>query len=270
MVGQRELLHQIDILISNKKFPKFSIVIGEDGYGKHTLCKYIAEKMQLDYLLFNNKIDDMRTFIDVVTSQATPYIYVLQDGDAMSVGAKNSILKVVEEVPSNAYIILLIDNRNSALATLLSRAFVFELNSYSKSELLEYCNLQGITNGDDLIKVANCPGEIDTASKQDAASVIKFATDLLDNISRYELPYAMTNCSLMNGSADSKYELKLVFNAMYSVMINRLEVDGKTNLKMYRDVCSLISEYSYKLRMRSGNKKYIVDSFMMNLWRITG
>lgn len=270
MIGQKELLYQIDTLVANKKFPKFSIVIGEDGYGKHTLCKYIADKLQLDYLLFNNKIDDMRTFIDVVTSQANPYIYVLQDGDAMSVGAKNSILKVVEEVPQNAYIILLIDNRNSALATLLSRAFVFELNSYSKSELLEYCKMQGIANGDDLIQVANCPGEIDTASKQDVAAVIKFATDLLDNISKYDLPYAMKKCAEMNGSADSKYDLKLVFNAMYSVMVHRLETVSRENLKMYRDICSLISEYSYKLRMRSGNRKYIVDSFMMNLWRVTG
>ena len=271
MVGQKELLNQIDTLISNKKFPKFSIIIGEQGYGKHTICKYIAEGLGLDYLLFNNKIDDLRQFIDVISTQASPYIYVLQDGDSMSLGAKNSILKIVEEVPSQAYVILLIDNRNSALATLISRAFVFELNNYSKEELVEYCNLKGYSNPEQLILVANCPGELDIASKVDVNSIISFAEKLIDNVKYASLPNVMKVASKINGTDDDGYDLRLFLNAMYSVMVNRLENErNNSQLKIYRDICLLISEYSYKLRMRSSNLKYIVDSFIINLWRITG
>lgn len=271
MIGQKELINQIDTLVANGKFPKFSIVIGEKGYGKHTLCKYISEKLGLDYLLFNNKIDDLRTFIDVVNNQADPLIYILQDGDSMAVGAKNSILKIVEEVPKYAYIILLIENRNAALSTLISRAFVFELNSYSKKELEDYCDTKGYVNKAELISVANCPGELDDASKVNVSALIGEATSLLDNIKSYALPKAMLIANKLNDSNSDGYDLKLFLNAMQSVMVSRLESKSASQyLKAYRDVCQLISEYSYKLRMRSGNLKYIVDNFIINLWRITG
>lgn len=271
MIGQKELLNQIDTLVSNGKFPKFSIVIGEEGYGKHTLCKYISEKLGLDYLLFNNKIDDLRTFIDVVSTQADPFVYILQDGDSMALGAKNSILKIVEEVPPQAYIILLINNRNSALATLISRAFVFELNNYSIDELYTYCDMKGYTNKLDLVSVANCPGEIDNASKLDVRALIDYAEKLLDNISKYSLPQTVQVSSMLNGTNSQGYDIRLFLNAMYSVMTRRLESGEARNcLKLYRDICLLISEYSYKLRMRAVNLKYLVDNFLINLWRITG
>lgn len=271
MIGQAEVLNQVDTLVANGKFPKFSIVIGEEGYGKHTLCQYISKKLGLDYLLFNNKIDDLRTFIDVVSTQAESFVYVLQDGDSMALGAKNSILKIVEEVPKNAYIILLINNRNSALETLLSRAFVFELNNYSKQELIEYCNSKSYPNATSLIRVANCPGEIDVASKLKSEEILAFAEKVLDNVAEASLPNVMKVTSKLNGSSSDGYDLRLFFNATYSVITDRLEANARSaSLKMYTEICALISEYSYKLRMKSSNLKYIVDSFIINLWRITG
>lgn len=271
MIGQAEVLNQIDTLIANGKFPKFSIIIGEEGYGKHTLCQYIANKLGLDYLLFNNKIDDLRTFIDVVSSQAESFVYVLQDGDSMALGAKNSILKIVEEVPKNAFIILLINNRNSALETLLSRAFVFELNNYSKQELIEYCNLKSYEDVESLIRVANCPGEIDIASKIKCNEIISFAEKVLDNVSEASLPNVLKVASKLNGTSADGFDLRLFFNATYSVITDRLESNARdSNLKMYTEICALISDYSYKLRMKSSNLKYIVDSFIINLWRMTG
>lgn len=271
MVGQVELLSQIDMLTTNKKFPKFSVIIGEPGYGKHELCKYIASKLNIDFLLFNNKMEDMRLFINTIKNQASPYLYILQEGDSMAVEAKNSMLKIVEEVPNYAYIILLINNRNSALATILSRAFCFELNNYSKRDLLEYARLKDYKNIDNLVSISSCPGEVNSATSINVDELIIFASNIIDKMQSASLPNALKLSSTINGGAGSKYDFKLFLNSLLAEVTRRIEKQVTSELlQRYRNICSLISTYSYRLRTKANNLKYTVDDFIINLWRILG
>ena len=94
------------------------------------------------------KIDDVRRTIEYAYSYTAPTVYIFRNADDMSVGAKNALLKVVEEPPNNAYFIMTVHNIDNMLGTIRSRGTVIKMEPYSMQELrsvsedelkLEYC-----------------------------------------------------------------------------------------------------------------------------------
>ena len=94
------------------------------------------------------KIDDVRRTIEYAYSYTAPTVYIFRNTDDMSVGAKNALLKVVEEPPNNAYFIMTVHNIDNMLGTIRSRGTVIKMEPYSMQELrsvsedelkLEYC-----------------------------------------------------------------------------------------------------------------------------------
>ena len=105
MIGQKEVLKQIDNLIENG-FQRFIVITGQKGQGKTEVAKYISKKLNIQMIEIGIKIDDIREMIQLAYKQTEPIIYLIQYADKMSLGAKNSLLKVIEEPPNNAYFIM--------------------------------------------------------------------------------------------------------------------------------------------------------------------
>ncbi|MBF0779973.1 MULTISPECIES: DNA polymerase III subunit delta' [unclassified Granulicatella] len=64
-------------------------------------------------------------------------VYILKHVDKMSVSAANSLLKSLEEPQSNVYFLLLTDNKDNVLPTILSRTQLLSLTPLSKEMLNE-------------------------------------------------------------------------------------------------------------------------------------
>lgn len=141
MIGQKEVLKQIDNLIE-KGFPRFVVIIGQRGQGKTELVKYISKKLHekvygvpIPLCEFGIKIDEIREMIEMAYKQTEPIIYLIQNADKMSIGAKNSLLKVIEEPPNNAYFIMELQQMENTLDTIKSRCQQIKMGSYTEEEL---------------------------------------------------------------------------------------------------------------------------------------
>ena len=191
IVGQRTVLNHINELISEDKLPHFIILTGPVGSGKKTIAKYIADSLGVEFVLYGNKVDDIRSLIDLCYSQTDNIVYCISDGQDMSVIAKNSMLKVVEEPPKNAYIIFTTTGENT-LATIKSRGIEIILQSYSYPELKQVLVDKAQPDIIDIIlQCATTPGECIEMTQLNLKEIIELVDVFVTNIDRASIGNAL-------------------------------------------------------------------------------
>lgn len=131
MIGQKRLLDKID---KWQELPRFLIFNGIKGIGKKTLAKEIASKFNCQLIIIGVKIDEIREMIKIANEFDTEIIFLIDEGNRMSLGAENTLLKVTEEAPNNTHIILSVENKDLLLPTIISRGEVFNFQDYNVEE----------------------------------------------------------------------------------------------------------------------------------------
>ena len=192
MIGQSMLLNSIDKLICDNNFPRFSIVEGEKGQGKTELIKEISKRIMIPYCDVGIKIDDIREMIDMAYKLTQPIIYVISNADKMSIGAKNSLLKIIEEPPQQAYFIMELEQMENTLETIKSRATVFRMEPYISTEIEEMINkvAPGVDRNLESFKTLKhiCSNyyEIETMIKYDVDEFYGYCRKVYDNVFKVE------------------------------------------------------------------------------------
>ena len=141
LVGQPKIQNFLDV-VTLENCPHFIIIKGGKRTGKTLITKLLAEKLGINMVEFQPSSEQVRNIISTIYSIKEPCLYWCEDLEKMHINAKNSLLKVTEETPKFAYIV--IHTANTPLSTLNSRAQVFELEPYSFSDYEEYCKLKNI------------------------------------------------------------------------------------------------------------------------------
>ena len=104
------------------------------------------------------------------------------DSNKMSVAAKNSVLKITEEPPQNAYFIMTTDNTDNLLNTLISRGYLFNVMPYTFNELLEFANSKYTDRSKEEISLianlSNVPGDVISLAEKDIKQIDKISTIL--------------------------------------------------------------------------------------------
>ncbi len=114
---------------------------------------YDSSKKSTDILV--DTVRNMKKEIYIKPYSSDRKIYIVPKADTMNVYAQNSLLKVLEEPPEYCTIILLAENSNSFLPTILSRAPILKFFPLAEDEVREY--------------LAKCDGDY-TADKIDLAA----------------------------------------------------------------------------------------------------
>ncbi len=170
VVGHEEIVKHLQSAIQMNKISHAYIFAGEDGIGKNfvadifattiqcelkednpcTLCKSCLQSASgnqpdIKRVLHEKAsigVDDIRLQInnDIgVKPYASPYkIYILDEAEKMTEQAQNALLKTIEEPPEYAVIILLTNNVNAFLPTILSRCVILNFKSVGKGEIKRY------------------------------------------------------------------------------------------------------------------------------------
>ena len=164
MIGQLELQTRVNDIISRNKFPRFTILTGPYGSGKKLMADKIAKQLSRYVINVDCKVDSIRQMITQVYKVLEPTVYIIADADNMSENAKNAILKITEEPPNMAYIIMTLIDENNTLPTIRSRGTVYKMNPYSKYELEQYTRLNNIDLSkkdiNSVLDVCSTPGQI--------------------------------------------------------------------------------------------------------------
>ena len=265
MIGQLALRSSIDELIENNKFPAFSIIFGTEGSGKHTLCEYIAKKMGVEIVYFDNKVEDIRNFIETSYSQTREIIYVLQDIDDVSIATKNSLLKITEEPVRNSHVIVLSINKAQLPATLLSRAISFEMQPYSKTELISWVkeNNLKVNNIDDCLKICSNIGELKRAININVADMLNYSNKIIQNMKQATISNALS----ITNKLVNEYDVGLFINALQYNLLNNSLTD-KSSLDKLILVNEKILDVKNLLTLKTANKKMLVDDFVLKTYLI--
>ena len=127
MIGQNKLKCTLK---NNSPFSPFIILVGDKGSGRKTILRELfPEAIWYTDCKIDSVRDMMRMALDVHDS-----LFIMADIDNMSIGAKNAILKLVEEPPNNNRIIMTLENENNTLPTIRSRATFFYMDDYTPNE----------------------------------------------------------------------------------------------------------------------------------------
>ncbi len=162
IVGQSQLLRMMDSILSGGRIAHAYIFAGPRGAGKNTLSSLFVKAMlcrtpgdkpchackpckQFDSgnhpdvsrirrpedkkIIPVDLIRAMREDIIIKPFQNGKKIVFIDEADKMTEEAQNALLKTLEEPPAHACIILLAENTNALLPTILSRCQLFKVRS---------------------------------------------------------------------------------------------------------------------------------------------
>lgn len=172
IVGQEQLREHLENAVRTGKVSHAYTINGERNAGKEFIAKTFAMAVQCenrqdvepcgechsckqalsgnhpDIIFITHEkpgtigVDDIRRQIngDVAIK---PYsgpkkIYIVSEGEKMTVQAQNALLKTLEEPPEYAVILILTDNVNTLLPTILSRCVVLNMKPVRDAQIKEY------------------------------------------------------------------------------------------------------------------------------------
>lgn len=276
MIGQNELLNQFKEMIADRAvvFPKFIILVGPKGSGKKTMAneiyKMISESANINvnqYILEDNKVDTVRAMISDANKVIEPTIYIIPDADKMSTSAKNSMLKVTEEPPANAWFILTLENEYNALATIRSRGQVYKLHPYSGARIMDYIKMRfesvSLQETEIMLDICETPGEVEFLYKNGVIALYEYVEKVVENIATVSGSNAFKiGNKIAFKDEEDKYDLRLFWKAFMKVCSDKMR-DLK-DIK-YADAIRITSKYMQQLSTTGVNKSSTFDMWILGI-----
>ncbi len=170
LIGNKRIRDSISALVAAKRLPHAVIIEGDAGTGKRTLAKYLAklavcendappcDECRSCHLadagthpditvvapeekkknINVDQIRELRTTAYHSAHTASRRAFIIEQADTMNAASQNSLLKVLEEPPSEVLFILIAPSAKNLLDTVVSRCMVISLFSPSFDEALGY------------------------------------------------------------------------------------------------------------------------------------
>ena len=165
--------------LDNNTISHAYIFYGRDGIGKKLTAIEFAKKLLDTDNLHNNidfkiitKLPDKQNILveqireeiieDVYIAPATGKykVYIIDEADKMNVAAQNTLLKTLEEPPQSVVIILITNNIDGLIGTILSRTNNIFFEKLTDKEMLTFMSENGIEAPNNVLEFAD--GSIST------------------------------------------------------------------------------------------------------------
>lgn len=263
MVGQKKILNKISRW---QEPPRFMIFHGTKGCGKKTLAKEIANKFNMQLILINYKIDDIREMIKLAKEYDTSILFLIDDGNKMSIGAENTLLKVTEEAPNNVHIILSVENKDILLPTIISRGECFNFTDYSLAEYNEYLLLKGKDKIDDELRTAYPNlSYLDIFNIDEAKRLVEFCKKILLRIREANGANAFKILEKIKIKEEQEgYEIRQFLYCLKNNCINTLFEAKDLEYSYQLDYLKIIMQVEKMLSNPLFNKSYILDKLILD------
>lgn len=261
MIGQKKLLSRINSFTLDT-FPRSSLLVAEKGMGKHTLVQYINDNI-LKLPLLDITKDLSGELIDRIYRNPTLGVYVINVSE-MTEKEQNIMLKFIEEPLNTAFIILLTENKNMILETVISRCEIFEFENYSKEELKTF-----ISNNEDadlILQVIKSPGKILTTNTQNIKDILETCDKIVSKLDKanYANTLSLANKINFKDSFD-KFDFDLFMDSLtYSLFSAYIKTNNGMMLKMYE----LTREQRKLLLDKRLNREIFFNNYITKLWKV--
>ena len=271
MIGQKRILDKINRW---QEVPRFIILNGIKYCGKKELAKYIANKFNLQLILIGIKIDEIRDMIKLANNYDTHIIFLIDNGNKMSLGAENTLLKITEEAPNNAHIILSVENKDLLLPTIISRGEVFNFQDYTMADFNEYLVSKELIKPQETIKEEYCLaypnfGYIDILPLEKAQELIDFCIKISSYIREANGASAFKVQEKIKLKDDQEgYDLfQFLFclkGVCYSRLLGAVENKESKEYEYQLNYVQILTELQRMLNNPLFNKSYILDKLIID------
>lgn len=261
MIGQKKLLSRINNLTIDT-FPRSSLLIAEKGMGKHTLVTYIRDNiLKLPVLDITDKIS--YEVINEIYRNPNPFIYLINLSE-MTEKEQNIMLKLVEEPFNNSFIILLAENQNMVLDTIINRCIVFEFENYTKDELKTF--ISDVENAELILSVIKSPGKILTTNTQNIKDMVEVCEKIVNKLGNANYANALSIANKINfKDSYDKFDFEIFMDTLiYSLFSAYLTTGNVITFKMYE----LTREQRKQLIDKRLNKEIFFNNFITKLWKV--
>ena len=270
IIGQKKLIQKIDRLVETDNLPRYIIIQGPTGSGKHLIADYISKKLNALLVPSEISVDAVREVIDISYELTEPTVYLWADVQKMSLAAKNAVLKVTEEPPQEAYFIMTVDSTSNILNTLVSRGYVLDILPYTIDDLLEFTNYKYPDMKDKtknlIVDLSNNIGDVIKLANMDIERLNTIVDMLCNNIGKVNLANELKIPTFLKFKTDEKDDDKIdpvVF--MKSVMIRFSEYMIESYNMFYADLINLTSKYMADMNSKSLNRAAVVDNWILQM-----
>lgn len=198
LIANERVKESVDLLISTRRIPHAIIIEGDEGTGRKTLARYLAKAAVCEAdqkpccSCRNCHLADAGTHPDIETVSLEPKkkniaveqiralrttsyqaahtadcrAFIIESADTMNAASQNSLLKVLEEPPSNVVFILVAEAAKNLLETVVSRCVVFSLFPPSVHEGIKLLKHRGFPERDAAYILEQENGNIGKAIKR--------------------------------------------------------------------------------------------------------
>lgn len=263
VVGQKRIVTQLSNY-NLDNFPKTILFVGEKGCGKHYIASKIANVLKLPLLdittnLSNNLIED-------IYRSSLPQMYLI-DLNNMQEKEQNVILKFIEEPPLSSFIIIICENTNFVLDTIINRCILFNFENYSVEELRCFDSTKQFS--DELLQLLNTPGNVLSATTNTSSlnSMIELCNKIINRISSASLANTLTIKNKINFKDEyDKFDLNIFLKILANLMYNQFLTTNHINIyEMYKTL-----ENQRKIALNAKiNKEIWFENLLIKLWRVS-
>ncbi len=251
--------------IENNKISHAYAFVGPIGTGKEKLADEFAKKLlqtedlnlAIDYKKIK-KIDGKKNILveqirkeiveDVYIHPASSdyKVYIVDEAEYLNEEAQNSLLKTLEEPPEYVCIILITQNIQSFLPTIISRVKQVRFGNLSNDDIKEYCALNDIENNlnDNMLKyIDGSIGKLVKLKQEEEYNLFKQTEEIVESIkNRNELQVLklLDKLSLKNSSILDYLQYVLYIESMYNELFLVEEIRNKVQYNANEDILKTV------------------------------
>lgn len=255
MIGQDELVSKLKSY-SIQTLPHSILLLGEQGCGKHTLTKELANYFGIDLVDISNNIT-LDTLIEI-SDKPIPTMYLI-DCSVLTDKHQNILLKCLEEPSMYAYFVLLSVNKAMLLQTVTNRCVSFEFEPYTKEVLAQF-----VQDDANVLNVCTTPGQVLSMHSGDLTNLETLCYTIVTKVGKANYPNTLSIVKKVNLKDEyDKYDINVFFNTLLNVIYETMTTNYSNKLfEMY----NLVSNYRKRLRDSRLNKEYFMENFLTTLW----
>lgn len=284
-ITQRENLKNI---IKNKNISHAYMFVGIDGIGKSLIAKEFAKSIlcleptdsycdkceccnifesspDFNYLTDEDgsikvgKIRELSENIMLKPVKSNKRVFVINNADLMNEAAQNALLKILEEPPAYATIILIVSNKEKILRTIKSRCTEIKFSPLSISELEEYYKNDNIDK--ELYRYAR--GSIGKLEKIKDSTYIESVLQLEKALSYNDLLEMNKALTKIKDNKTVKENINEILDLLIVKLNSEIQIDYSKKIGQIE----IIEECRRNLK-RNSNFDITLDVMMVKLWEL--
>lgn len=246
-MGQNNLLKQI---YSLKSLPHSLLLVGSRGSEEYETVEKIAA--HFDYMLYDLTELISKEFIDEIMTSHTQTVYYINLNNISSTN-QNILLKFFEEPSEYAYVILVSENIESVLQTIITRSYILHFDKYTRGDLLK----KFPTATDEMLAICETPGQLTLAMHSNLQKLIQLCDLLVSKLAEASLRSTLSIADKINYKDDySKYDLFLFLRCLG---LSTLKYQDYESYKIILDTATSI--------WLMNNKQNRIELLLIKLWK---